>query len=301
MYKKIISKYIQKQKKQKKCKTINVAFSGGGMAGLYQSGAIGYLIGLCRKKLLSINHVLGSSVGAYSGIITCFMLYDNSFTINKLMKIINKQIKNDKENRQLINAWCNLLHKYLPKDIYKFCNNKLFIGIQVQEGLNFVHKVISNYKSNEHLIDVIYTSMSLPFLTIPTMFKKYKCPYDKKVYNAMDGVFTPDIKDTKYKTLYVNIYKHPYDIKKRLLICEDSYDFLVKEGIHDMYNFFTKNKTKPTIYYCNNDDFKKGSLLKKEDFLSKSVIIQFILYSILHKYLELITPFLIFRYAKKRP
>jgi hypothetical protein len=256
---------------------INVALSGGGMAGCYQSGVIAYLLYLHHKKRLDIGQVYGTSAGAVAGVVLLYATKNHFFTIDDFMNMVHTQLlkEYEKERKYIANAWYNILEKILPDDIHLICTNKLHIGIMVQENIGFVQKTISEYDSKHHLLDTIFTSMSLPYLTIPTGYKEYLCPFTKKTYTAIDGIFTPEIQDTNCETLYINVFKHNYPLMKRLYPCESSYDFLVKEGIDNIHDFFHKKKQIPTLYFYK----KKYSEKVQKRVLWKNVLIQLFVYS----------------------
>ena len=240
-------------------RTINLCLTAGGIAGVYQAGVTGYLLALYNDKKIFFNRIYGSSAGAFAGAFFLFMImrYENNlptYDIDDFMNMFHVKLPEEakKENHYLALAWKNILIDIFPEDIHLYCNGKLTIAINVIDNFRIVHKEISYFKSKEHLIDVITTSMSIPFLTIPSLFARYNCPFTNKSYLAFDGVFTPKINpenESIYPVLVVDLHQHPYPLTKRLHLLEKSYDFLAIEGIQDTHLLFTEQREISSLYF----------------------------------------------------
>lgn len=229
---------------------LDVVFSGGGISGMYQLGVIAYLSS--HLKPTQIDRHYGTSVGSASAVFSALMAADPSFSIDKVMEYINAKFKDEfnRENSYIINAWRNMQRDLLPENIHEICTDKVFITITVIENFRLKHKVISRFFSKEHLLDVVHTSMSIPFLTIPGLWKSYYCPFDKHTFKAVDGVFNAAAsahRRNNHPTLFVNVVWHNYPFVKRLHLFETSYDSFVVDGMRDV-NLFCKGLKSQSSY-----------------------------------------------------
>ena len=219
----------------------NIAFTGGGMAAFFQTGFIGYLLAL-RDHRRNIRRIYGTSAGSLASVMFALMLNDPTVTIDHFLQCVAARLQEEcvKEQGYLVNAWCTILRELLPENIHEYCTDRVFINILVLEKFRFKAKVISRYASKEHVIDVVRTSMSIPILTIPGLWARYTCPFEKKSFMAFDGIALPRVQ-TAAPTLVVDIYKHTYPTWKRLHIFEKSYDFMVMDGIKEAGAFFASD------------------------------------------------------------
>ena len=165
---------------------INICLSGGGMAGMYQSGVLAYIYSLYLQKKIKINHIYGTSAGAFSGIILLLAInqhhFDENYSMNidKFMDIIQNKIPKS-SNQYLGLVYRDLFNELLPDDIHNYCNDKLFISVNVINNSIFYERiVVSKYSSKEYLLDVLLASASVPYITIPSFFSLYSCLSTKK-------------------------------------------------------------------------------------------------------------------------
>ena len=233
-----------------KPRRMNIVFSGGGMSGMYQLGVIAYLSS--TRPHTQINRIYGTSAGSISAVVFAFILdtqiAHSAALIDRNMQYMNNHLQREyhNEHRFIINAWRNILRELLPENIHEICTNKVFITMNVFSGGRFRNKVVSRFASKEHLLDVVHSSMSIPFLTIPGLWKLYRCPFDGRAYVAVDGFFNSYVayddhindQDNETKTLFVNILLHKYPFMKRLHLFETSYESFVVDGIRDAESFF---------------------------------------------------------------
>jgi hypothetical protein len=241
---------------------MNVAFSGGGMAGMYQCGVVGYLYQLCKNDITKIPYVYGASAGALSGILFIYMLYhSNEYTIDTFIDYVNNDLKADsmKHNGYLADTMKEYLELKLPENIHEIASGKLFVYINVIDNCKIVKKEISQFKSKKHLIDVIYISMCIPLITTKNIITPYICPYSEKKYTiAFDGLVPAiDYRKLTDPTIYVDTMIHDYSWKKRLKVQDEPYEGIVIEGIRDIHSLLQLNQCKKTMYIIDTEQNKK--------------------------------------------
>ena len=225
-------------------KKINLCLSGGGITSIYFSGIMNILYNLIQQQKICINHIYSVSGGACLGLYLLLIINREcieekyKLTLNKLIYLINNtmRIKYNIEPYVAKNL-LETLQKYIPPDFYKVCNNKLFISIHILDGYIIHKKVVSMYYSNEHLLNTVFCSSSIPYISIPNCFSIYTDPPTNKKYYAFDGIYSPIIDDTNY-TLYINIMNYSYPIRNRMRITDKIYDTLMLEGVYDFINFY---------------------------------------------------------------
>ena len=240
-------------------KIINICLSGGGITSVYATGIISILYNLIKQKKISVNHIYTVSGGSFLGIFLLLMMnnecIEEKYKINlsKIIYLLNNTIRiNYNKNPYLANNWIDALQQYIPPDFYKLCNNKLFISIHILDKCSFHKKIISIYYSNEHLINTILCSSSIPYISIPNCCSIYTDPLTNKKYYAVDGVYTPIIDDMNY-TLYINIMNYSYPLINRMRVNDKIYDTLMLEGMYYFINFYKNNKPTNHIYYCKRE------------------------------------------------
>lgn len=237
--------------KEGSLKKINVAFSGGGIAGLYQGGVSKYVIELYRDKKIDIEKVYGTSCGSLTGVMLIYAMINPNFNYNEFIDIIHNQFKTEYMNQycRVLPAFITILDQLLPNDIHEACSNKLHIGIMVKEGDEIIRKTITQFNSKQDILNAVYVSSSIPILTIWTAYALYNCPSTKTSYPAIDGIFTPLIECSEYETLYVNILKYNYSYYKRLIYWEKSYKFMLDDGYNDASDVLNNKRTSSIIYF----------------------------------------------------
>ena len=255
---------------------LHVVFSGGGIVGLYQLGVIVYIMyrhhrrAARRANSPASVRIQGTSVGCISAIFLALMLSESSeqssreFTIEKFMDFVKDNFEREytRENNNIANALRNVLRELLPENVHEICTDKVFITLNVFQNFRFRNKVVSRFFSKEHLIDVVHSSTSIHFLTIPWFWKTYHCPFEGRSYAVVDGILNaklPPISELTDTTLHVNIIMHSYPFVKRLHLFEKSYDFMVVDGIKDAKAFFASNgcglRKPKTLYIVTGKNF----------------------------------------------
>ncbi len=124
----------------------------------------------------------------------------------------------------------NVWRGYLPADAYQICSNRLHITISRLGIYGFYEDRISNYSSNDELIDAIIGTIHIPglFRSIPIVRGRY----------AFDGCYSNLMPRTSMKTLLVKIfgrahidYSNRLSLNNFLSIVEPEYtNQLIREG-----------------------------------------------------------------------
>jgi len=246
-----------------KYKKINIYISGGGMAVIYSSGPLIFIHNFIKNKQIEINHIYGTSAGAICGLF--FIWYLNNdlfdkkyyFNISYFINFLNNDIRNAyNKHSYVVDNFITLLEKIIPPDLYKYCNDKLFITIHIIDGWKIKQEVISNYYSNEHLLNVLKCSSTIPYITIPKLTTIYYDLFSNKKFYAFDGVF-PRIVNKIYPTFCIDLIYYDYPFLNRMRCVDKTYDTLFIDGFNDAYNFFKYNKYhkkyKNILYFYNSE------------------------------------------------
>jgi hypothetical protein len=158
----------------------SICFSGCGIRYQFYGGVAEYLLDNFETDNIDILCVSG---GVYAGAILAlnrkmtewsnkdWPICYNYWSNRKLYLFLDT----DKFQRDL---W----RRYLPPDAYKRCSNRLFITVSRIGVYGFYEEIISQYNSNEELIDAICGTIHIAgiYRFLPTVLKKY----------AFDGCYT---------------------------------------------------------------------------------------------------------------
>lgn len=240
-------------------KKINLALSGGGMAGMYHGGVCKHLLEMYRRKKLDIIHVYGTSAGAFVGAFFIYHMVNPNANVDDFLNTFHTVFKNECKmgNFRILPVWRKLCDMILPDDIHVSCSGKLHVAVMMKDQRGIRQKVISQYNSKNELIDILSMSGFIPLLTGLSPCATYICPVTKYSYPVVDGIFTPPIENTQYETLYINLNKHRYPLIKRLFYFEKPMNNLIEEGYKNSNDFFYHKKEIPTLYLYEQGYNKK--------------------------------------------
>jgi hypothetical protein len=226
--------YLVKQRKSSRPNRDkpSICFSGCGMRYQFYGGVAEYLFDNYETENIDILCVSG---GVYAGVILALnrkmthwcdqdwqKCYD--YWSNRSLQMF---LDTDEFQR---NLWIN----YLPPDAYKTCSDRLFITVSRIGLYGFYEEIISEYNSNEELIDAICGTIHIPGLysSLPTVLNKY----------AFDGCFAnlmPRTNSPK-ETLLVKLFgrghidygnKLPMT-KLMIMVKPDKCNELINDGYH---------------------------------------------------------------------
>lgn len=174
----------------------SISFGGCGMRYHFYGGVAEYLLDNFDTKDIDISCVSG---GIYAATIlalgrkmpdwcdrdwqTCYTYWTNRWLYVFL----------DSDTFQR-NIWRN----YLPCNAYQICSDRLFVTISRLGIYGFYEEVISEFASNEELIDAIIGTIHIPgmFRFLPTV--RGKC--------AFDGCYSNLVPRTRKNTLVVKLF-----------------------------------------------------------------------------------------------
>lgn len=223
--------------KHKKPISIDLILDGGLFNGSYLLGCMLYIKKLEKKNILKIERV---SVCSISSIIILFYLFDQLDLFEELYEKNIEHLKNN-YNLNVIARTLDKIKPFLPSNISSILNNKVYISYyHISKG----KRVISNFKSINHLFDVITRSCFIPFAINGQMLHKKK---------FMDGI-TPYIipNNNNRKRLHIELVTWDKFINIFSIKNESSNLHRILTGILDIHLFFTKNHSTDMCKYISD-------------------------------------------------
>jgi predicted patatin/cPLA2 family phospholipase len=121
-----------------------------GMRGIYYWGIYLEL----RSNQLVIDRIYGRSSGAIVG--ACILCIPESFD-DLYIRVIEYS-----KTMYITDSFCKALSEVLPDDAFLTCTNRLFVTSAV---MGFIPCTTSVFRDNEHLLETLYASGSIPFVT----------------------------------------------------------------------------------------------------------------------------------------
>ena len=237
--------------------TINICISGGGLTDLYAFGVLFVIHKLTERDLLKINHIYTASGGAIVSFFILLVINREKFedkykkTIDDILFIVNNNFRQKyTKDPYIIDNLMEIIEEIIPPDFYLLCNNKLFITIHTINDYYIQHKNIHEYHSNNHLINTIKCSCSIPFFSVKSFYNLYIDPNTNQNLYSFDGMY-PEIIDYNNKILCIDVLFHKYPIISRFRMNEKLYDFFPLEGIHDTVKLFKFSNECQYIYFYN--------------------------------------------------
>ncbi len=205
-----------------------ISFSGCGFHAHFYGGVAEYLIDNFETDDIDI---MCTSGGVYSGTILALNLKMTDWAMRDYVAC--HEYYANRPGGLLLDMTDfqrNLWRGYLPDDAYKKCSDRLHITISCLGLYGFYEKRISNYSSNEELIDAMVGTIHIPgiFRQFPVVCGKY----------AFDGCYTNLMPRTHSKTLLVKLfgrghidYGNRISLTKLLSIASPiDYNHLIREG-----------------------------------------------------------------------
>jgi len=140
-----------------------------------------------QRQSIIIDRIYGRSSGAIVGAcMICFEVED--------FEKIYKSVRNHNKTKYIVNSWCLALQEHLPTNAFELCTEHLFVTAAI---LGCIPCTISKFKSNKHLIQALYDSSNVPFVTTKLwgMSSRYILP-------AFDGALIDYLYPNRYKNLF---------------------------------------------------------------------------------------------------
>lgn len=173
---------------------IDIVISGGGLKGYFMTGCSHILLHELRKQNVGIARIAGASAGAWCGL---FML--TGFSTENWLETY--YLCKERPGMTMHEAYDDIwpwLSSQLPDDAWKICTGRLFISVTEVTMFGFKNHMISEYSSNRDIIDACLASSTVPFISLPTMFRWFRgmCVLDGGITNN-----TPVFADTLRRQL----------------------------------------------------------------------------------------------------
>ena len=235
---KLIENLPHEIKNNKSTINIDLVLDGGAFNGSYLAGALCFLREMENRKYIKIKRISGCSIGSLVGLIY-FM--DNFELFDNLYKQVYADLKENR-NLQILKNLKNLMKDYMPDDLYKKINKRLYISYK---NINKREKVIKKtYTSNDDIINTIIKSCFIPFMIDGNLL--YKNTY-------IDGINPYIFKAVpNRKILYLDLYGYDKITNLLSLKNEQTNFHRILTGLLDIHNFYIKQSNTPMCSYVND-------------------------------------------------
>ena len=176
------------QKGQHPPTEIDVVISGGGFKGLFMAGA-GHILmyaPMCKREMV-IKRIAGASAGAWSGLFLCcgFNLRQWLHTYYACMDRPTATVHEVYED---LIPW---VKTHLPLNAHELCTGRLFVSITVWEATGPRNFIVSEFQSNDDLLQACLASSALPFLTERGLCRRFRgMPVSDGCFTNNTPVFT---------------------------------------------------------------------------------------------------------------
>lgn len=230
-----IGALIENLDKEKIPKNIDLILDGGAFNGAFGYGILIYLKELETLKLLKIDRISGTSIGAILAVIYLTDTLDNNIILfEELLNTFRETMFLDKSSR----AIHELVNKYVSN--IETLNNKLFITYYDISTMKQV--VVSKYESKDELIEILIRSSYIPYITNGNL------QYDNRYCDGCTPYIFP--KSNK-KTLFT--YFMTYNKLKASLFTKNEVNIWSRllNGIVDINNFFSGSQSEFCSYINN--------------------------------------------------
>ena len=160
----------QQPKQKKPTAEIDIVISGGGLKGYFMAGCSSILLSELKKNRVNISRISGASAGAWAAM---FMLcgIDTDKWIETYHACRENPGKTLHETYEKI-RWS--IDESLPKNAYQICTNKLFISVTYLTIYGPKNRMISEFFSNEDLLQCCFASSTIPYLTERNGFRRFR-------------------------------------------------------------------------------------------------------------------------------
>jgi hypothetical protein len=164
------SKHEQEVNATKPVAEIDIVISGGGLKGYFMAGCTRVLMDELEKHNIKIARIAGASAGAWAAVfmLCSYSVHDWIETFHQCKETPHKLIH---ETYDDIKDW---VLAGLPPDAYAICTGKLFISITTVSIYGFKNILVSEFSSNEDLLNCLFASSTIPFMTEPKGLRKLR-------------------------------------------------------------------------------------------------------------------------------
>ena len=169
--KKINGTIVSKEFEKNLGKINSISFCGGGCKGIYQVGVYMGLVST-NPKLMKNMHYIGASIGSLSAAICCCNIDINNEFLPLLFELINDYRENTYQSVTTYGKRMReILNLILPENAYELVSERCHIIIVYFTKEGFCKDIISEFESNEDLINCIIASQYIPLWTDTKLFK----------------------------------------------------------------------------------------------------------------------------------
>lgn len=150
---------------------VDVVISGGGLRGYFVTGASAVFRERFEQANIDIKRYAGTSAGAWCaafitmGMSTTHWCQTYTKTREYCMKYPEKKIH--QAYREVVIPWF-YKEAIIPEDAYARCSRRCFISITRLTPLP-QNEIVSEFKSNEDLLECLLASSAIPYFTEPTL------------------------------------------------------------------------------------------------------------------------------------
>mmetsp|Transcript_25536 Transcript_25536/g.47872 ORF Transcript_25536/g.47872 Transcript_25536/m.47872 type:complete len:384 (+) Transcript_25536:84-1235(+) len=216
---------------------IDVVISGGGMKCYYVAGCLAVLQEQLAKNNVKVARVSGASAGAWSALFLCagiptpLVMESYHMTAENQHKYLHEVYAED--------LWPTAL-KVIPENAYELCTGRLFVSITVITKFGLKNMMISEFHSNDELIQACCASSTIPYIT-----ERSWCRYFRGL-PVLDGGLSnnrPLFKDAVRRQLVFQLSEIEYPWKHIINPIDTCIEALVIRGAMQMAQFFSGEKT----------------------------------------------------------
>jgi len=207
-------------------KEFDVIISGGGFYAFYVMGVDRVLKKIQQEGMIKIRRYAGVSAGA---IIAVLMQCNHNGV--EIVHHLHDKLAGQSDFFVKLREQLLLL---FPKDAYLQCSGNVFIHLSEVTWYGLRPCVISQFESNEDLVDACMASANMPFIISPSFFYRYRDRW------YMDGCLTrilPTFSDSASQLL-IKLYRIDYGWNCLYSPVDRSIEGLIVKGAVETASFF---------------------------------------------------------------
>lgn len=255
---------------------IDVVISGGGMKGYFMVGCTYILAKELKKNNIMVARCSGTSAGSWGAMFLLLFIYagfDNYFWIETFHQA------HERPGVPLLDVYWEYYINHLrdnpllfPADAYKICSGRLFISITEMTMSGPRLRIISEFSSNDDLVQTCCASSAIPWVSQTEFFRYYRGKYvcDGGIFNN-----TPVFPDGIRRQLVFRLVEVEYPFRLMVKALDTCIDVLVLRGALIMQRFLQGEVT-DSIAWLDEKQSKKD-LQRKPNYTLRRAIIPFII------------------------
>jgi hypothetical protein len=213
-------------------KEINLVFDGGAFNGGFAAGVAMYIKTLENNKIIKINKISGCSIGSAIALWYICGCNENAIIFFEKTTTSFKDTMDLRAYQTNIREFVNFL---FPSGDVSALKNKLYINFY--DTYKHKQKIVSNFKSVEHLTDCILQSSHIPYIIDGTA--RYNERY-------IDGIIPHIFKDGE--TIFIKLLTLDKCTRSMVVKCETNIHYRLISGVADANSFFTTGSSDMCSY-----------------------------------------------------